>query len=97
MSGSKFLGFKVDFTYSTKIEERMCKISMPGYRDVAAALKPFEISVLIPTHSAEDVVPINYGSKEAQLVPTGDSGPLDPAGLLRLQQINGTILMTHYS
>jgi len=90
MSGSKFIGFKIDFTYSKTLSERRCRISMPGY--VAAALKRFGVTITSPTHSAEDVLPINYGSKAAQLIVPDNSGLLDSAGLLRLQQINGTIL-----
>ena len=35
MTGSKFIGFKIDFTYSADISKRMCAISMPGYVDAA--------------------------------------------------------------
>ena len=90
MTGSKFIGFKIDFTYSADIAKRMCAISMPGYVD--AAMKRFQVNLTKPVHSAEDVLPITYGSPAAQLIESDNSAPLDAAGLLRLQQINGTIL-----
>ena len=90
MTGSKFIGFKVDFKYSAKLSGRQCSISMPGY--VPAALKRFGITEFTPVHSAENVLPINYSSPASQLIDSDDSALLSPAELLRLQQINGTIL-----
>jgi hypothetical protein len=79
-SGSKFLGFKVDFTYSDKLYDRCCKLSMPGY--VPAALKRFGIVLTHPVHAAEDVQPITYGAKD-QHIQLDISEPLDAKGLLR--------------
>jgi hypothetical protein len=62
---------------------------MPGY--VPAALKRFGIVLTHPVHAAEDVQPITYGAKE-QRIHLDLSEPLDDKGLLRLQQITGTIL-----
>ena len=62
---------------------------MPGY--VPAALKRFGIVLTHPVHAAEDVQPITYGANE-QRVQLDISVPLDDKGLLRLQQITGTIL-----
>ena len=90
MTGSKFIGFKVDFKYSAKLSGRQCSISMPGY--VPAALKRFGITEFTPVHSAENVLPVNYSSPASQLIDSDDSALLSPAELLRLQQINGTIL-----
>ena len=90
MTGSKFLGFKLEFNYSDILHERYCKLSMPGY--VTAALKRFDIVLTHPVHAAEAVQPISYGSSEAQRITVDNSDPLDAAGLQRLQQITGTIL-----
>lgn len=63
---------------------------MSGY--VAAALTRFGVIAVDPVHSAEDFASINHGPEDVVLDHTDDTGTHDAAGLLRLKQINGTIL-----
>jgi hypothetical protein len=89
VTGSEFIGLNINFNYEP--DHRRCEISMPHY--VADALSRFKLTVPLAVLTAEPHgPPIQYGSREAQHAHTNNSPPLDAAGLLLLQEINGVIL-----
>ena len=90
-SGKKYAGFDLLFDYET--ETRRVELSMKGY--IHAVLKRFK-HVVNPTHnvySPEFFQPINYGSKDSQLVKEKDNSPnLSANDINLLQQITGCFL-----
>jgi hypothetical protein len=90
-SGKKYIGFDLLFDYTPSA--RRVEMSMKGY--VAAVLKRFK-HLVTPTHnvySPEFFQPINYGSKDSQLVKMPDASPaLSAPEINTLQQITGCLL-----
>ena len=90
-SGAKYAGFDLLFDYTPAT--RNVELSMKGY--ILAVLKRFK-HLVNPTHnvySPEFFTPINYGSRDSQLVKEVDSSPPLPADQINLlQQITGCFL-----
>ena len=90
-SGKKYAGFDLLFDYESAT--RRVELSMKGY--IVAVLKRFK-HIVEPTHnvySPEFFQPINYGSKDSQLVKEKDNSPqLSADDINLLQQITGCFL-----
>ena len=90
-SGKKYAGFDLLFDYTPAT--RCVELSMKGY--IAAVLKRFK-HIVIPTHnvySPEFFQPINYGSRDSQLVKEPDKSPrLSDSVINLIQQVTGCLL-----
>ena len=90
-TGTKYAGFDLLFDYSSAT--RRVELSMKGY--ILAVLRRFQhlVTTTHNVYSPEFFTPINYGSRDSQLVKELDTLPILPAAQINmLQQITGCFL-----
>jgi hypothetical protein len=88
-TGSKYIGYDIEFTPATALLPRACTIDMLRY--IPRALQRFNIHHDQRTDNPAPSHPISYA--QANLTPEQDtSPPLGPADVTRVQQIIGVLL-----